>query len=247
MEHPGPIPFAHRGGAEEWPENTMPAFENAIRLGYRYLETDVHATSDGMLVAFHDDDLARVCDRPGRIHELPWRDVSQAQIAGKFRVPLLTDILSAWPDARINIDVKSDAGIDPLTDILERCRALQRVCIGTFSESRLKKIRRRFGPQLCTALGPRESARLRVESVLGGRNRGSFVGAAAQVPVRFYGVPVISEAFIRRSHAYDIPVHAWTVDSALEIERLLDLGVDGIMTDRPRLLKDLLVSRGQWV
>jgi glycerophosphoryl diester phosphodiesterase len=87
LDWPGPIPFAHRGGATEAPENTMPAFERAVGLGYHYLETDVHTTADGIVVAFHDDDLSRTCGRPGRISELPWREVATCRVDGKEPIP----------------------------------------------------------------------------------------------------------------------------------------------------------------
>ena len=110
LDHPGPLPFAHRGGASEWPENTMPAFQHAVALGYRYLETDVHATADGVLVAFHDDVLDRVTDRTGVIAALPWSDVRRARVAGE-PIPLLDDLLGTWPEVRVNIDPKQDAAV----------------------------------------------------------------------------------------------------------------------------------------
>src|SRR5918995_7356617 len=104
LDHPGPLAFAHRGGAGEWPENTMPAFENAVRLGYRYVETDVHATADGVLVAFHDPSLDRVTDRTGKIAELPWSYVSEARVDGREPIPRLEALLGTWPDLRFNLD-----------------------------------------------------------------------------------------------------------------------------------------------
>ena len=102
----GPIAFAHRGGASDAPENTEPAFRAAVELGYRYLETDVHVTADGVLVAFHDDDLQRTCGMPGRISELPWSQVATARVDGTAPIPRLDELLDTWPDARWNIDCK---------------------------------------------------------------------------------------------------------------------------------------------
>ena len=106
-----PIAFAHRGGASDAPENTMPAFARAIELGYTYLETDVHATRDGVLLAFHDDDLLRTCGVAGKISELDYSDVRIARVNGTEHIPLLQDLFDAWPNARINIDCKSDAAL----------------------------------------------------------------------------------------------------------------------------------------
>ena len=123
LDSPVPLAFAHRGGASEAPENTMPAFEHAVRLGYRYLETDAHVTVDGVLVAFHDERLDRVTDRAGVIAELPWRAVNEARVDGREPIPLLEDLLTAWPDVRINIDPKQDAAAEPLAAAILRTRA----------------------------------------------------------------------------------------------------------------------------
>ena len=148
LEWEGPIPFAHRGGASDAPENTMPAFEYAVGLGYRYIETDVQVTADGVLVAFHDDDLQRACERPGRISELPWSQVRQARVRGEAPIPLLEDLLGAWPELRVNIDCKSDAAVRALVSVLKRNAALDRVCVGAFSDRRMARLRAELGDEL---------------------------------------------------------------------------------------------------
>lgn len=240
LDWPGPIPFAHRGGASEAPENTMPAFQHAVDLGYRYLETDVHATADGVLVAFHDDDLARTTGRAGRISELSWEQVSAARVDGREPIPLLEDLLSSFPDARLNIDCKADAAIPALVACLRRARALDRVCVGAFSDSRLRALRRELGPDLLTSMGPRQIAGLKLAGRPIGRSR------VAQVPVRQGRITVTDQRFVERAHAHGVVVHVWTIDEADEMHRLLDLGVDGLMTDRPVVLRDVLTSRGHW-
>jgi glycerophosphoryl diester phosphodiesterase len=236
----GPIPFAHRGGASDAPENTMPAFEYAVGLGYRYIETDVQVTADGVLVAFHDDDLERTCGRPGKISELPWNVVSTARVRGEAPIPLLEDLLGAWPDLRVNIDCKTDAAVRALASVLKRHDALDRVCVGAFSDRRVARLRAELGPELCTALGPRSVASLRFA-----RPR-RLPGATAQVPIARGGITVTDRRFVERAHSLGIAVHVWTVDEPTEIERLLDLGVDGIMTDRPAVLREVLERRGLW-
>src|SRR3990170_5017497 len=128
LDWSGPIPFAHRGGASEAPENTMPAFEHAIRLGYRYLETEVHVTSDGELLAFHDDRLDRVTDATGLIAALPWATVQRARVDGREPIPRFEDLLGAFPEARVNVDPKHDAAVEPLAEVLRRTGAAGRVC-----------------------------------------------------------------------------------------------------------------------
>lgn len=218
----------------------MAAFQYAIDLGYRYLETDVRVTADGVLVAFHDDDLTRTCGRPGRISELPWSQVAAARVDGVAPIPLLTDILDAWPDARVNIDCKHDAAVPALIATLHRTAALERVCIGAFDDRRLRLLRNALGPAACTSLGP-----FGVAALVAGRPLRN--GArAAQVPVRQGPVTVVTERFVERAHRHGIQVHVWTIDDADEMNRLLDLGVDGLMTDRPAVLRDVLHHRDLW-
>lgn len=245
LDHPGPIPFAHRGGAGDWPENTMPAFEGAAALGYRYVETDVHVTSDGVLCAFHDERLDRVTDASGLIRELPWATVSRARVDGLEPIPRLEDLLGTWPELRVNIDPKHDSAVDALAETLRRTDAIDRVCIGAFSDRRIARLLNLLGPRLCTSLGPRSVARLVAASLHG--PTGTFDGACVQVPPSQGPVPLVTERFLRAAHDRSMPVHVWTIDDAPEMERLLDLGVDGLMTDRPGVLKDVLVARGQWV
>ncbi len=243
LDHPGPIAFAHRGGAAERPENTMQAFQYAVDLGYRYLETDVHATADGVLVAFHDAALDRVTDGHGAIAERPWSEVREARVNGE-PIPLLEDLLMAWPDIRFNVDAKGDGAVEPLVAALVRTGALDRVCVAAFSTPRLQRVRRLTGGRVCTAMAPSEIARL---LAAGWRvPTGSLAAACAQVPLRHQRVPIVHDRFVAAAHRRSLPVHVWTIDDEAEMDRLLDLGVDGIMSDRPALLKSVLERRGAW-
>jgi glycerophosphoryl diester phosphodiesterase len=241
-----PVAFAHRGFAPDGTENSMAAFERAVELGYRYLETDVRVTADGVALAFHDATLDRVTDRSGRIAALPWAEVKQARIGGREPIPLLTDLLAAWPDARINLDVKADHSIGPTIDAIHRTATISRVCVGAFSTRRVEAVRRALGPRLCTSLGPRAAMRLQLPARAQPRRPEAFVGRCAQVPARIGRRVFVDERYLHAAHALGLPVHAWTVNDEAEMVRLLDLGVDGIMTDRADLLRDVLVSRGQW-
>ncbi|MEP5368716.1 glycerophosphodiester phosphodiesterase family protein, partial [Parvibaculum sp.] len=150
LEFDGLLAFAHRGGAGAWPENTMPAFQGAVDLGYRYIETDVHATRDGVLLAFHDDKLDRVTDMQGVIAEMDYAEVRKARIAGTEPIPLMAELLAAWPDIRINIDPKRDNAARPLVQLLKEAKAVERVCVNSFSGRRTAGIRDALGPNLCT-------------------------------------------------------------------------------------------------
>ncbi|GAA1694468.1 glycerophosphodiester phosphodiesterase [Fodinicola feengrottensis] len=249
LDHPLPLAFAHRGGALAGRENTAAAFERAVGLGYRYVETDVHLTADGVLVAFHDSTLDRVTDRTGVISELPWAQVKRARIGGAEPIPLLEDLLGAWPDLRFNIDPKADASVGPLVEAIRRTNALDRVCLGSFSGRRLGMARAALGSRLCTSTGPREVAALRFGSWLlppPGANGRSPRVPCVQIPTAQNGIPIGDARLIRRAHALGMQVHIWTVDDPAEMRRLLDLGVDGIMTDDLETLRSVYQERGLW-
>ncbi|WP_040496162.1 glycerophosphodiester phosphodiesterase [Ilumatobacter nonamiensis] len=236
-----PIAFAHRGGNLAAPENTMAAFEHAVSLGFRYLETDVHRTADGALVAFHDPDLNRTCGIDARIAEMTAADVAAARVHGDHRIPLMADLLEHFPEARFNIDAKSSESVAPLVDLIRAFAAVDRVCLASFQLSTLRRMRSMLGPDLVTNLAPSEVATLRIL----GRLPGTAV-RTAQVPPAAGRIPVVTDRFVRAAHARDIAVHVWTINERAEMERLLDLGVDGIMTDDCALLKSVLEARGQW-
>ena len=256
LDHPRPMAFAHRGGAAHAPENSWRAFEHALGLGYRYLETDLQATADGVLIAFHDRTLDRVTDRGGRIARLPYRTVAEARIAGTEPIPRLDDLLAAWPDVRFNIDLKDAPVIAPLAGVLRRTGSWDRVCVTSFSASRLRTARRVLDRPVCMAASPFGISVVRFGGPRGPRDqrgpaRGPYLPLAdrlAHSGVRCAQVPasVATPAFVSRAHALGLQVHAWTVNSPAVMGRLLDVGVDGIMTDQTVALRDVLISRGQW-
>lgn len=248
LDHDGPLAFAHRGGALGAPENTMAAFQRAADLGYRYIETDAQATADGVLLAFHDPHLGRVTDRRGLIARMPYRQVGAARVAGTEPIPLLEDVLGDMPGVRFNIDIKDEPAIGPLVRVLHRTRAWDRVCITSFSTRRLAQARVRAAlftrEPVCTALGPRGVAAVRLGGPLA---RAAAEGVAcAQIPHSLGPVPFATASYIAQAHALGLVVHAWTVNDAATMERLLDAGVDGIMTDDLETLRDVMAERGLW-
>ena len=257
LDRSGPIAFAHRGGAGEAPENTLVAFGAAIALGYRFLETDAHVTRDGVLVAFHDERLDRVTDRTGAIAELDIVEVEAADAGYTFspdggssfpfrgrdiRVPRLEEIFVRWPDVRINIDPKSDPCVGPLVALLDRVDGWERACIGSFSDRRLRRIRALGRGRACTSMGPHAVAVARLCATSGEMAR---LGAdCVQVPIRRGPFPIVTERFVRTAHRARLPVHVWTINDEAAMHDLLDLGVDGIISDRLRLLRDVFSRRG---
>ncbi len=219
----------------------MPAFAAAVALGYTHLETDVHVTRDGVLLAFHDEALDRVTDRTGLIRELAWADVAAARVDGREPIPRLVDLLEAFPDAQINIDPKHDSAVEVLATTIVDAGAVDRVCIGSFSDRRIARLQALVGPRLCTALGPRGVARLKAAGY--GLPAKSFAGQCVQVPPGHGARTLVDPRFIRTAHHHGLQVHVWTIDEPAEMHRLLDLGVDGIMTDRPAALLDVIAER----
>ncbi|MGW2825360.1 glycerophosphodiester phosphodiesterase [Streptomyces sp. NPDC001443] len=246
LDHPSPIAFAHRGGAADGLENTVAQFRRAVETGYRYIETDVHATRDGRLVAFHDSTLDRVTDGAGRIADLRWEDVSRARVGGKEPVPLFEELLETFPEVRWNVDIKAEPALHPLLNLIARTEAWDRVCVGSFSEARIVRAQRLAGPRLATSYGTLGVLNLRLRSWgVPVALRGSAV--AAQVPEAQSGIPVVDRRFVRTAHARGLQVHVWTINEADRMHRLLDLGVDGIMTDHIDTLRKVMEDRGVWV
>lgn len=244
LDHELPLAIAHRGGSEEAPENSVAAFDAAVRLGFTHLETDVHLTADGVLVAFHDEHLDRVTDGEGAIESLPWSEVSAARIAGTEPIPTMDELFERFPDAYFNIDPKVDHAVVALAAAIRRHGAQDRVCVAAFSDGRLRRIRSLLGGAVCTAASPRE-----ITSILGAlrvRRRPRDAGAwgCVQVPTRHRGVEIVTPGFVRAVHSVGRQVHVWTIDEADEMHRLLDMGVDGIMTDRPSVLRAVIDERG---
>lgn len=244
LEHPGLLAFAHRGGALEAPENTMKAFTYAVDLGYRYIETDAYATRDGVLISFHDDKLDRVTDAKGKIDELTWGDVKRAKIGGSEPVPLMEELFARWGDVRINIDPKHDAAVAPLIALIKRMGMEDRVCIGSFSDKRVKQVVDAFDGRVCTSPGPNGVMRLKAASA--GWPARRWRQGCVQVPVKANGVTIVTRRFIQAAERRGLQVHVWTIDDETEMERLIDLGVHGIMTDSPSVLKKTLIRKGLW-
>ncbi|MEV6495164.1 glycerophosphodiester phosphodiesterase [Actinoplanes sp. NPDC051633] len=246
LDAPLPLAFAHRGGAAEGDENTAEAFGRAVALGYRYVETDVHATADGVAVVFHDRDLRRLTGRPETVESLTWADLATVRVAGAGAVPRLDDVLAAWPGIRFNIDLKAGPVVEPAVRTIRSAGAQDRVLLASFSDKRLAEARALAGPSIATSVGQGGAARLRLASWMGRRVRLPESVVAAQVPARTGRLTVVDKTFLGYAHSLGLQVHVWTIDDPAEMHRLLDLGVDGIMTDRLDVLKNVYQQRSVW-
>lgn len=245
LDAPGPVGIAHRGGdTPAGCENTLAAFAHAVGLGFRYLETDVRVTTDGVLVCLHDPVLDRVSDQRGPVAQRTWADLRTVRVGGREPLARFEQVLEAFPDARLVVDPKTDAAVPLLVAALRQHGAEDRVCVGSFSLARLRQVRAALGARGCTSMAPSEVRALRLASVrLRPLAAVPTAPDCAQVPVRTRGVPVADRRFVAAAHALGLPVHVWTVNDPRAMGRLLDLGVDGIVTDAVASLRAVLAGR----
>jgi glycerophosphoryl diester phosphodiesterase len=240
-DHAGPLAIAHRGGAGLAAENTLEAFSRSYNLGVRYLETDIRQTFDGQLVAFHDARLHRVTAASGPVRARTLSEVTGLQVLGGGPVVALTTLIDAFPRACFTLDVKHAAVIEPLAQVLGVGDLASRVCVAAARGRWLRELRELVGPDLRTALSWRDLARL------ASRPRGCYGAAGfAHIPLRLGRVPVFRDDLVARAHDAGVRAIVWTVNDQATMHRLLDNGVDGIITDRPDLLREVLLARGQW-
>ena len=243
-----PRAFAHRGwhlGDLDGVENTLAAFRRAVAEGYEYIETDVHASADGVLVVHHDATLHRVAGRDETVRSKTWADLGAVRVGGREPLARLEEVLEALPATRFNVDLKSPGALTPMLALLEDDDVAARVAVASNDDGRLDAVRARFGDRVVTGVAARAAVRLRVRSWLPGplARAVAVPGDLAQLPCRVGLLPVVDTATVRAAHAAHLEVHVWTVDDPAEMHRLLDLGVDGLMTDRPDLLREVMAGR----
>ena len=258
-----PLLFAHRGGAglpaNAGVENTLAAFGAAAALGCTHLETDARATADGVAVLCHDPDLRRLAGADVAVAQLSWAQLSGFRLAGREPFARLDELLDALPDALVNVDVKADDAVGPVLAALRRTGAADRVGIAAFGTRRAARLRRALGPDVAySATPPEVVAWTAAARVPGARLRAPAGGPAVshpavshpvisyQVPPTVRGRALVTARSVAAAHRAGRQVHVWTVDEPAEVERLLALGVDGIVTDRPDVVAGVLARRGSW-
>lgn len=246
FDHPGPLPLAHQGGGAEEVENSARAFAHAAALGYRYLDVDLQATADEVLVAHHDETLERLTGLPGAMEDYTWRELADARLPNGEPLVRFEELLEAHPYARWNIEIKNEAASGPTVDLVRARGLADRVCLGAISDLRMFRIRRSASgirPAYAAPLGATLWLKLTSRVPL------PFVGPAdaTLAPVRDRGVPILDQRFVDRAHRAGVLVIAWTIDKPDEMHRLIDVGVDGILTDAPTVLRSVLTDRGVWV
>lgn len=248
-----PLAVAHRGGSLVWPENTMLAFRGAVDMGYEYIETDVHTTRDGVIVTIHDETLERTTDGTGPVSAHTLAELKRFDAGYRFStdggktypyrgqdvsIPTLAEVVEAFPDLRLTVEIKQTEPplVDALVDFIDEHRLHDRVLVASFHDGAMAAFRERSGGTVATSAGESEVRRFWLASRLGLTRLVRAPYDAIDVPVRHGRLTLVDGRFLRAAHRRGLQVHVWTIDEPDEMRRLLALGVDGLMSDRPDLL-----------
>ncbi len=255
LAHEHPLRFAHRGSRLLWPENTWHAFDAAMgELGYAYIETDIRVTRDGVVVVFHDESLERTTNGVGKVADWNWEELSQLDAAYHFSpdgesyplrgtgigIQRLDATFDRYRDVYFNIDLKEPGSEWPVAEVTAKANREDSVMIGSFSDRRIAKFRRITKGAVATSAGPLEATAMFVASRLGRTTHRN--ADAYQLPHRIQGVS-IDQKLVDAVHSAGAQLHVWTVDDPDQMHALLDLKVDGVITDRPDLLNGVIEDR----
>ena len=241
LNYNGLAVMAHRGGSLEAPENTIESFKYAIEIGSDIIETDIQLSSDGVPYIFHDDDLKRIPGIEKNFNDLLASEIDELNIFGDFKIPTLEETLKQFPDTKFQIDFKTDEVVDPAIEIINKLPHVKKnLCIASFSSQRLQKIKSKLSDVTCS-MGPHEVLKLLLKSF--GIYRGEVGGDCLQIPIYRYGIKIVTKRFVDFCKRENIKISVWTINSTEEMDYLIDLDVDGIITDKPKALINLLASR----
>ena len=233
LEYDGLKVLAHRGGAEESNENTLESFDYSQSLGCEFIETDVQVSSDGIPYIFHDDDLKRILNNPIRFDSLSSNEIDELSIFNSCKIPKLSDTLLRFPNLCFQIDFKTDEVVMPALDVINEMNVFDRVCIASFNSKRLQNVRSVY-PDLCISMGPNEVFKTLLASF--NLYKGDIPGDCLQIPMSYYGIKIVSKRFVDFVHSRGLKIMIWTINDIKTFKYLIDLGVDGIITDKPKLL-----------
>ena len=232
LDYDGLKVLAHRGGAEESFENTTESFEYSQLLGCEFIETDVQVSSDGIPYIFHDDDLKRILNKPVRFDSLSSNEIDDLSIFNSCKIPKLSDTLLRFPNLCFQIDFKTDEVVMPALDVINDMNVFDRVCIASFNSTRLQNVRSLY-PDLCISMGPNEVFKTLLASL--NLYNGEIPGDCLQIPMSYYGIKIVSKRFVDFVHSRGLKIMIWTINDIETFKYLIDLGVDGIITDKPKL------------
>jgi glycerophosphoryl diester phosphodiesterase len=248
--------FAHRGGGGLYPENTLEAFEYSAKTGADVLELDVHGTADGILVVMHDGSVNRTTDGSGKVSEMTLEALKKLDAGYRFStdngqtfpfrgrgiaVPTLEEIFAALPEMTFNIEPKQaePSIIAPLCSLIRARKMTEKVIVGSFRQAVIDEFRRTC-PEIATSATPSEATEFLTLSKTGLSESYSPPMQALQIPENLGALSVVTKEFVENAHRKNLKVHVWTINETSDMERLIKIGVDGIMTDYPDRLLNLL-------
>ena len=240
LNYDGLAVMAHRGGSLEAPENTIESFKYSLEIGSDIIETDIQLSSDGIPYIFHDDDLKRILGVEKNFNELSSSEINELNIFGNYKIPSLEDTLKQFPNTRFQIDFKTDEVVDPAIEIINKFPYIKKnLCVASFSSKRLQKIKSKL-KDVTYSMGPLEVLKLLLKSF--GLYRGKISGDCLQIPIYRYGIKIVTKRFVDFCKSENLKISVWTINSAEEMDYLIGLKVDGVITDKPKALIDLLTS-----
>ena len=241
LNYDGLAVMAHRGGSLEAPENTIESFNYSLEIGSDIIETDIQLSSDGVPYIFHDDDLKRIPGIEKNFNELLSSEIDELNIFGDCKIPTLEETLKQFPSTKFQIDFKTDEVVDPAIKIINKLPHIKKnLCVASFSSQRLHQIKSKLN-DVTYSMGPHEVLKLLLKSF--GLYRGEVDGDCLQIPIYRYGIKIVTKRFVDFCKRENIKISVWTINSIEEMDYLIGLEVDGIITDKPKALINLLASR----
>ena len=232
------LPIAHRGGNTDFPENTIASFKKALELGYTCIETDVQVSLDKVVYVYHDSDFKRLLDIDKKVSDTRSEEIDTYLLAGEHKIPRLQEILDQFPETIFSIDAKSWDVVNPLADIIKESNSMSRVYIASFSDRRVRYLSKILDGKVKTVAGTSQVIKFIIGFLTGFRF--SFSADFIQVPEKKFGIKLVSHRSIQYAKRIKIPIHVWTVNDQDKMASLIQLGVNGIMTDECEKLKLVL-------
>lgn len=239
LNYSGVAVLAHRGGSLESYENTIESFHYSKNIGCKFIETDVQLSSDGIPYIFHDDTFLRLLGKNIIFNSLDSSEIDKLRLFENHPIPKLDTVLKTFPDLYFQIDVKTDEVALPTLEVIKKNNAMNRVCIASFSSKRLQNVYKKY-PEICLSMGPNEVLKMLLSSF--GLYRKSIIGDCLQIPIYQYGIKLVTKRFVEFVHKKGLKICVWTINDETTFKNLIDIGVDGIITDKPKLLFETLES-----
>lgn len=237
LNYSGLAVLAHRGGSIESYENTLASFAYAQSIGCKYIETDVQVSLDGIPYIFHDESLLRITGINSIFSSITSSEIDKIRIFNDHPIPKLDAALKEFPELFFQIDLKTDLVAIPALEVIKKNNAEKRVCIASFNSNRLKQVKENY-PEMCLSMGPKEVAKLLLASF--GLFKGEIPGDCLQVPIYSHGIKVVTKRFIKFVHSKNLKIMVWTINDKKTLKKLINMHVDGIITDTPKLLTELI-------